>query len=182
MFIVGNGNNTIIDNSKGGDGGLGGYATHSGYGHRIPGTAGVSGSGGHNTFKLGTGNNSVDLGLHGSDTVIVGPDANFDAAQFTPNTLLKNASAGDMIGFSLDPTGLDVVSAAISETNLQDFIRALQTAVNGQPQSVIWGTFNGDTYIVETHTGVLGAEDTAIVQIVGSHDFSLSGAYLQMIS
>ena len=161
-ITVGNGNNIVTDDSLGGTGGAAGSAEFSG-------SAGAAGSGGNDVITVGTGTNTIDLGHHGNDTVILGTDARFASAPTTANQTIENAASGDQIGFSLDGSGLTIQIPSISTTNTATLLTDLEAAVTGQAKTAAFGTDGTNSYLVENHGLTLGADTTVIVEILGVH-------------
>jgi hypothetical protein len=175
-ITVGNGNNIITDFSGIATGGAGGSASVTTPSSSIaaPGSVGASGTSGNDIITVGTGNNTINLGGHNNDTVILGTDAGYSATSPTANQTIENAAAGDLIGFASLTSG----SPTLLNDGAATGLLALIADVTGHAGKAAYGSWGGNTYLVESATGTPGSGDTVIVEVTGTHGFSISGTHL----
>ena len=173
-ITAGNGDNTILN-----AGTTGADAITVGNGNNMI-TDHSASSGG--SITVGTGYNTIDVASHAGSVLHLGTDGNYNTDDVTPNVIVENATAGVTIKF----TG----SAAIAQYSLANhtagdsptLIHALEGDLLGHPQSAVAETFGGNTYIVESLTGILGPADTVIVELVGLHDINLPSGQIVLAS
>lgn len=158
-ITLGNGNNTVKDN------------------------------GGGATIALGTGDNIIDLASHGNSTVIANTDANYtaDSLAGTANVVIKNAAAGDVLLFAQFLGGANAYTfgSTITTNNpVAELESQLSGTISGSHSSVIEGRgLDNNIYIVASDDATLaGPTHTVIVEIIGNHNFTLTGNNLELIS
>jgi len=168
-ITLGNGNNVVVDAS-------------------VAGTV---------TIQLGTGANLVELGSASLDATVTynvtfaartatPPNAVFVGADGTkyntaPNLTITGASTGDIIDFGNDGQSSSATLTATtisSAATVAAAIVLLETAVTGTAHEVAYGVYKSNTYIVETASGVVGATDTTVVEVVGSETLTASTGFV----
>jgi hypothetical protein len=165
-ITLGNGNNSIADTSTAG-------------------TVNVTVGTGSNLIKLGDvdGTSSNTAGVFtatlGAHTAISGNDYIHVTTAGTAyatvvNTSITGAVTGDRIYFGGDfgVTATGTLTARTAGATLAATITDLEGAVTAH--GVVYAVFGGDTYVVESIAGSasLGAADTTLIKIVGSHTLS----------
>ena len=156
---LGNGNNVVVDGSSAG-------------------TVSVTLGSGANLVELGsasgdtTGTYQVTLAARTADApnIIVIGTAGGQYDKVAANLQVTGISVGDIIAFGNDTTSSTATLTAtkLSSTGTEaDAIHTLEAAVSSAHR-VAYGYFNNNTYIVESASGVLGDNDTTIVELVGS--------------
>jgi len=151
---VGNGNNTITDHS--------------------------TSSGG--TITVGTGYNTIDVASHDGSVLHLGPDGNYGTDDTTPNVVIENATAGVTIEFTGNPAIAQFLPESHTVADLPTLIHDLEADVLGSPRSIAEEGFGGNTYIVESETGILGPTDTVIVELVGAHNINVPAGQIVLSS
>jgi len=174
-ITLGNGNNSIVDNSTGG-------------------TVHVTVGTGSNLIELGgindTGAYTITLGAHtaatGIDAIVVGSaGANFATAA---NYVITGAVKGDTIALAVDTAaaGTSVahaggVIAVTTGSTLDLSIGNLESAISANHSGVFSVVFGGNTYIGDT-VGGAGAADTSIVELIGTHTFTANAGVVTVVS
>ena len=171
---LGNGNNIVVDGSSAG-------------------TVNITLGTGANLVELGTG--SLDTTAHYSVTlsartatppnaIVVGAaGTNYATA---PNIVISGATTGDNIVFGNDSSSLGggalTATSLTGQSSVAGAIAALETAVTGATNAhkVVYGVYGGNTYIVETITGTVGATDTAVIEVTGSQTLFASLGYVTL--
>jgi len=158
-------------------------------------------------LAVGTGANLIVLGTAFNDTTAVynvteGAHTNtatlFNSISIgtagtayatTPNLNITGAAAKDTITLAGDTTaaGTGAANAVVTVTpggTLAQTINALETAVTGAGNAhhVFTSTFGGDTYLVDSFSGTLGATDTTLVHLVGLHTFSATAGVVTLLT
>ncbi|MDD5175804.1 MAG: DUF4214 domain-containing protein [Sterolibacterium sp.] len=162
---LGNGNNVIVDATT-----VGTVNVTVGTGSNIIALGDVDG-----TSATTTGVYNVTLGTH---TATSGPDyitvtTAGDTFATAANVTITGAAVGDRIyiggDYAMVATGLLTATAAGATEAAT--ITALEAAVTAG--GITYAVFGGNTYVVESitggSTGTLGAADTTVIKIVGSH-------------
>ncbi|MCS3469943.1 hypothetical protein M2401_003683 [Pseudomonas sp. JUb42] len=163
VVTLGNGDNTIVDASTSG-------------------TTNITLGNGNNSFvdsgigasrvMFGTGFNTADLGGYSNGVIAIGVNAGYSSSPTTPNLVVNHAAAGDNIAvlsisghfqtqYLVGALGTHGTTAG-TISNLESLLSANSTA-----QSFALDRFGGDTFIVATASGTLGATDTTVIQLVG---------------
>jgi hypothetical protein len=167
-ITLGNGNNVVVDGS----------------------TAGTV------TISLGNGASLLELGGAALDTTAkynvtftartaTPPNVTFIGAAGTnynsaPNLVITGATAGDIIAFGNDSLSLGTALTATSLTSASSVASAVTTleGATTSAHKVAYGVYGGNTYIVESVTGTVGASDTTVVELVGSQTLTASIGYV----
>ncbi len=144
------------------------------------------------TIKLGSGANLVELGTASVDTtasynvtfatrtatppnaISVGAAGTKYAS--TPNLVVSGASVGDIVAFGNDAQSSSAALTATSltsATTVGGAVALLEGAITSAHQ-VVYGVYGGNTYIVESTSGIVGANDTAVIEVTGSQVLTAS--------
>ena len=169
---LGNGNNYVSDAST-----------------ATTGTVNVTVGTGSNMIVLGTAASATDgvfnvnLGTHtaatGIDSITVNAPggANYATAA---NVVITGAVTGDVVTFGNDAASS---GAALTATTAGATVAATITAVEGAAHTigahgVAYSVYGGNTYVAETASGTLGAADTTIIQIAGTHTLTAATGHI----
>lgn len=126
---------------------------------------------------------NVNLGTHtaatGIDSITVNAPggANYATAA---NVVITGAVTGDVVTFGNDAASS---GAALTATTAGATVAATITAVEGAAHTigahgVAYSVYGGNTYVAETASGTLGAADTTIIQIAGTHTLTAATGHI----
>jgi S-layer protein len=149
-------------------------------------------------ISLGTGANLVELGTNSLNTTAlynvtlatrtaVPPNAIIVGSAGTayataPDIVITGASKGDIIAFAND---INSSAAAVTATSLTgaSSVSGAVAALEGlltSAHAVAYGVYGGNTYIVETATGILGTSDTSVIEVTGTQTLTASTGYVTL--
>jgi len=169
---LGNGNNYVADAST-----------------ATTGTVNIAVGTGSNMLVLGTAVTATDgvfnvtLGTHtaatGIDSITVNATGGANYATVA-NVVITGAVTGDVIKFGSDASSS---STALTATTAGSSVGATITAVESAAHTigahgVAFSVYGGSTYVAETLSGTLGAADTTIIQIVGTHSLTAATGHI----
>lgn len=170
-ITLGNGNNVVVDASAAG-------------------AVNITLGSGANLVELGTG--SLNTTAHYTVTLAARtatpPNAIYVGAAGTnyasaPSVVVTGATTGDIIAFGNDSSSSGAALTATSlsgQSSVAGAIAALEAAVSGAADKVAYGVYGGNTYIVETTTGTVGATDTAVIEVTGAQTLFASVGYVTL--
>jgi S-layer protein len=170
---LGNGNDYIIDAST-----------------ATTGTVNISVGTGSNLIALGTPTTATDavfnitLGAHsaatGMDVILFNDTAGVNYTTVVNNTV-TGMVVGDIIVFGSDAASAATVTSVAAGGTLAATITAIGTALSAA-HTVASAVFGGNTFVGETLTGTVGAADTTLIEIVGTHTFTAAAGQLTIAS
>lgn len=160
---LGNGNNTVADAATSGTSSITFGNGNNSYTDSGAGTSQVT---------FGNGLNTADLGGYANDLITIGVNAGYASAPTTANLVVSHAAAGDNIALQSISSHFQtqyLVGTLGTHGSAAGTISYLESllAANSRANSFALDKFGGDTFIVATASGTLGATDTTVIHLIG---------------